>query len=331
MLEFLAFKHPMLVHLPVGAAILLPLALVAAQRPGRGIKPWWVTCRYLTLIGFFGTVVAMASGWLWARSLGLIPPGRLWAPHLANPTADQWLQVAFWKHQVAALASLVLGLSTLFAANRRRLEHQGLGLLPLLAGFLWCGASLTAGYYGGRMAHPLVTSSLSTSPVPAVAEAVDPEAEFPVRALDYGSLEPIQAEPVRSTTHGNRWIRVWVTPSGADAYREGKPLPPGAYAVMSSLEDRWGRPSFESGPLYMLETLADGKPSLTYYWPRVPEPKRGETGGQASAYWKGRNPNLETCMGCHVKGQAPLDERSSWKTPRRAKPGTDASGNAPTE
>ncbi len=315
--------------------MLLPLALIAAQRAGRGIKPWWVTCRYLAWAGLMGLACAMVSGWLWARELNLIAPGKLLAPHLLKPSAEQWLQVAIWKHQMAAIASAVLGLLTLMAAYRKRLEHQGLGLLALFFGLLWCGASLTAGFYGGKMTHPAMGLPMSSGPsqgTPAtVAEPADPEVDAPLRALDYGSLEPIQSEPVRSTTHGNRWIRVWVTPSGSDAYREGKPLPPGAYAVMTSLEDRWGRPSFENGPLYFLETLANGKPSLAYYWPRVPEAKRGETGGQASAYWRGNNPNLESCMGCHFKGQAPMDERSNWRAPRRIKPEGEASSSAPTE
>lgn len=333
MLEFLALKHPMLVHLPVAVALLLPLALLAAQRPGRGIKPWWVTCRYLAWTGLLGLVFAMVSGWFWARHLSLIAPGNLLAPHLLKPTPEQWLQAAVWKHQMAALASAFFGLLTLLAVYRKRLEHQGLGLMSLFFGLLWCGASLTAGFFGGKMAHPAISELAGGGPAsgsPAVLAAPpDPEADAPLRALDYNNLEPIQTEPVRSTSHGNRWIRVWVTASGSDAYRAGKPLPAGAYAVMSSLEDRWGRPSFESGPLYMLETLADGKPSLTYYWPRVPEAKRGETGGQASVYWRGKDPNLETCMGCHAKGQAPVEERSTWRAPRRMK--AEASGGMPTE
>ena len=331
MLDFLAFKHPLLVHLPVAAGLLLPLALVAAQRPGRGIKPWWTTCRYLAWAGVLGLFVAMLSGFLWARTLGLIPPGKFLAPHLLNPLPEQWLQVTIWKHQIAALTSLPLALITLWTTHRRRLEHQGLGLLALVSGFLCCGALLAAGYFGGKMTHPIPGTIPSQSAVALVPEATDPEVDVPVRALDFASLEPIQTEPVKSTTHGNRWIRVWVTPSGSDAYRAGKPLPAGAYAVMTSLEDRWGRPGFESGPLTMLETLANGKPSLTFYWPHVPEAKRGETNGQFSVYWRGQDPNLETCMGCHAMGQAPMDQRSNWRMPRRLKPESEAASTAPTE
>ena len=335
MLEFLALKHPMMVHLPVGVALLLPLALLAAQRPGRGIRPWTITCRYLAWTGLLGVGFAMVSGWLWARQQNLIAPGGFLAPHLLNPSAEQWLQVMIWKHQMAAIISAVLSLLTLMATYRKRLEHQGLGLVALFFGLLWSWSSVMAGFYGGTMTHPSLNPPIggrpSQGPLTAVIEATDPEADAPLRALDYGSLEPIQTEPVRSTTHGNRWIRVWVTPSGSDAYRAGKPLPAGAYAVMTSLEDRWGRPGFDSGPIYMLETLADGKPSLTYYWPRVPEAKRGETNGEASAYWRGKNPNLESCMGCHFWGQAPLDERSTWRTPRRPKSESEATSGAPTE
>lgn len=331
MLDFLAYKHPLLVHLPVAAALLLPLALVAAQRPGRGIKPWWITCRYLAWAGVLGLLLALLSGWLWARSQGLIAPGKFLAANLQKPLPEQWLQVAIWRHQVAAVTSLPLALITLWATHRRRLEHQGLGLLALFSGFLCSGALLTAGYFGGKMTHPVPGSVPTQTEAAVLPEAPDPEADVPVRALDFASLEPIQPEPVKSTAHGNRWIRVWVTPSGSDAYRAGKSLPAGAYAVMTSLEDRWGRPGFDSGPLTMLETLADGKPSLTYYWPRVPEAKRGETNGQAAVYWRGKDPNLETCMGCHAQGQAPLNQRSTWRMPHRPKTESEATSAAPIE
>ena len=102
----------MLVHLPVGVALLLPFALLAAQRSGRGIKPWWITSRYLDWAGLLGLACAMISGWFWARHLNLIPPGKFLAPHLLNPSAEQWLQVTLWKHQMAAITSVVLGLIT---------------------------------------------------------------------------------------------------------------------------------------------------------------------------------------------------------------------------
>ncbi len=339
MFDFIALKHPMLVHLPVAMALLLPLALIAAQRPGRGIKPWWITCRYLAWMGFLGLFPALLSGWLWARNLGLIAPGKFLAPFLSKATPDQWLQVALWKHQMAALTSLALAIITLTAMHRKRQDHQGLGIPALFFGLLWTGALLTTGFYGGKIAYPApdaaaVVDHPTTSTGTPPTQIDDPEADAPLRALNFESLEPFQSEPVKSTAHGNRWVRVWVTPSGMDAYREGKALPAGAYAVMNSFEDRWGRPSFETGPLYMLETLANGKPSLTYYWPHVPEAKRGETLGQARVYWRGKDPDLAACMSCHTSGQAgqaPVDQRSTWKIPRRTKPESEAATAAPTQ
>ncbi len=91
---------------------------------------------------------------------------------------------------------------------------------------------------------------------------------------------------------------------------------------MSTLEDRWGRPGFEQGPLYALETGADGKPRLTFYWPQVPEARRTETQGAASAYWRGDDARLASCASCHAEGAAPRKDRSVWGVPR--KPRTEA-------
>jgi len=143
-----------------------------------------------------------------------------------------------------------------------------------------------------------------------------------VRALNYLALRALHAEPVKSGPHGNRWIRVWVSPGAEQAYRAGEKLPAGALVVMSTLEDRWGRPGFEQGPLYALETGADGKARLTFYWPQVPEARRAETQGAASAYWRGDDPRLASCGSCHAEGPAPRKDRSVWVVPR--KPRTEA-------
>jgi hypothetical protein len=163
------------------------------------------------------------------------------------------------------------------------------------------------------------TLAVAKAPLPPPPPP-DAESETPIRALDHQRLAAMHLEPVKSPPHGNRWIRVWVTPSAAEAYAAGKPLPAGAIAVLSTLDDRWGRPGFDAGPLFTLEALPGGGHSLSFYWPRVPEARRGETGGQERVYWRGAAPGLQACMGCHANGIAPAQDRSQWKVPKRPKP-----------
>ena len=187
-LDWIAFKHPMWIHIPLACAVLSPLALLAAQRAGRGIRPWWTASRYLAWMGVLGLLPALVSGLLWARLLGFVPPGKL----LATKTAMDGLPR---HHQLWALAALGTGLLTLWAVHRKRQDHQGIGVLALFAGCLWAGASTMAGLYGGKMAHPMPGAAPTPAPVKA---ASDPEADLPIRYLDYGGLLPI----------GDAWARV---------------------------------------------------------------------------------------------------------------------------
>ncbi len=313
LMEWIAQKHPALVHVPVAVALLIPIPLLAAQRPGRGIRPWWTVCRFLAWSGFLGSLFALLSGFAWARQLGLLAPGVWLAPK------GEGLGALFRLHQILALSGLGLGLLTLWAVHRPRKDHQNIGFLALLLGLLWSGAFAGAGWVGGRMTHPASAPAPAPEPPPqAQAPAPDPEAEAPYRYLDYGSLEPVHEEPVKSPEHGGRWIRVWVTASGIEAYKAGNPLPAGAYAVMTSLEDRWGRPSVESGPLEALEASAEGRPIFTSYWPRVPAARQGETGGKARVYGRGQDPEVQKCAACHAQGLSDPSQRSAWKAPRRA-------------
>jgi hypothetical protein len=312
-MDWFSFNHYALVHLPVAAALLAPIALVASQRVGRGIRPWWTASRFVVLMGCLGILLSILSGYLLARRTGVLPAGLWLAPGAAGTSLPRL-------HQLLALASLALGLITLKAANRPRQDHQGIGVLPLLLGILWSGAVVCTGYFGGQMAHAQKSAStLPAVPAPALPPK-DPEAEAPLRALDYARLEPAHLEPVKSPPHGNRWIRAWVTPSAGEAYAAGRTLPAGTMVVLSTMEDRWGRPSYDSGPLYILETLPGGRTSLAFYWPRVPEARRGETGGADHVYWRSADPALKACLDCHNQGIAPARDRSQWKVPRRPKP-----------
>jgi len=318
-MDWIAHNHSVFVHVPVAVAVFIPLALISAQRAGRGIRPWWVTCRYLTWGGVLFSVVAVISGFLHSKELNLLAPGQFMAPRGVGEAA------VFRLHQLLGVSSLLLGGLTLKAVFRRREEHQGIGFLALMMGLLWASAILGTTWYGRKLTRPL-----APEPVPAKAEspvvpvqAADPEAKAPLRALDYLSLVPMHSEAVRNPLHGNRWIRVWVTPGAEEAYRASQKLPEGSLLVMSTVEDRWGRPSQESGPLYALETK-QGQPWFTFYWPQVPAGKRGEVGGATRVYWRGTDANLASCMACHSQGLALRRDRSSWVVPK--KPKVDASG-----
>lgn len=299
-LDWIAFKHPMWIHVPLACAILSPLALLAAQRRGRGIRPWWTACRYLAWMGVFGLLPALLSGLLWAHRLGFVPPGKL----LATKEA---LGGLVRHHQIWAAASLGLGLLTLLSVHRKRQDHQGIGLRALFFGCLWASATAMTGFYGGRMAHPMPGEPDLAIQAPKAAN--DPEAELPARYLDFGSLLPIGDAWARIPQHEGRWGRVWVTASGIEAYQAGRPLPPGAYAVMATAQDRTAQPGPDPGPLYGVEILADGAPKFTVYWAAVPEAEQPKFGGQDAVYWRTPDAQVRSCAACHAGGASEPAQR----------------------
>ena len=132
-------------------------------------------------------------------------------------------------------------------------------------------------------------------------------------------MEAIHGDPVKSTAHGGRWIRAWASPEAATAYRAGQALPLGAMVVLSSVEDRWGRPGPELGPLYILEAKASG-PELSFYWPRIPMDQRRQFGGDSRVYWHGNDSHLSACRTCHAQGMADSTGRSRWRASRAPVP-----------
>ncbi len=314
LLEFVAREHPAFVHIPLGLVAVLPLAMLASFHP-KHVRLWTGTSFFLALVGWLGSTAALFSGLIWGRQIALIPPKGFF-PLVA--TEKQVLQRILQVHEMAALSGFLIGGFCVWllwrswrqveahdgAAHRRhggrRFWERGVGAAPLLVGVLWLACWGLSGKLGGVM----VFGSEETNRAAAEADAAkhaDAEADLPIRALDYASLEPITPEPVRSKAHGNRWRRIWVTASGADAYQAGKPLPPGAYAVMSTFEDEKGKPSHEPGPLYMKETKADGSTAFAFYWPRVPEALRKDMENQDSVYWRSPDSHLAVCLGCHEK------------------------------
>jgi len=318
LIEFIAREHPAFVHIPLGLVAVLPLAMLASFHPRHG-KVLTGTSFFLAAIGWLASTSALFSGLVWGRQINLIQPSAF-LPVVANE--KQVLQRILQIHILAALAGFLIGGLCVFLLWRtwrrdfganasehrhhagRRFWERGVGAPALLVACLWLGCWGFSGKLGGIM----VFGSEETNRAAAEADKAkknDAEADLPIRALDYGSLEPAEAGPVRSRAHGDRWRRIWVTASGIDAYKAGKPLPPGAYAVMSTFTDEKGRPGTEPGPLYMKEVKADGSTAFAFYWARVPEALRKDFGNEDSAYWRSPDPKLATCLGCHEKGGAP--------------------------
>jgi hypothetical protein len=313
-MDWIALKHALLSHLPVAAGLLLPWALLASQRRGRGIRPWWMVSRYLGWSGLLGLLGAVASGLASGHLQGLFPAHRI----LPVPATGSGIDALLFRHFLLGGAAVLLGVGATWSMSRSRKDHESLGFLALVLGLIWSAALLLTGESGYRLAHPARIPAVAAVSLPAVVIPQiepDPETKAPLRALDYAALEAIQPELVKSPAHGGRWIRAWASPEAAAAYRAGQPLPQGALVVLSSVEDRWGRPGPDAGPLYALEMKASG-PSLTFYWPRVPLERRQGTGGESSIYWRGNEAHLDACRVCHATGMANPAKRSRWRPKR---------------
>ena len=319
LLELIAREHPAFVHIPLGLVAVLPLAMLASFHPRHG-RALTATSFFIGSIGWAASTIALFSGLLWGRQINLIAPSSF-LPVVASE--KQVLQRILQVHVLVAAAGFAVGGVCIFLLWRtwsrdfggsaegehrhragRRFWERGVGAPALLVSLIWLACWGFCGKLGGIM----VFGNEETNRAAAEAEKKkknDAEADLPIRALDYASLEPAEPAAVRSKAHGDRWRRIWVTTSGIDAYKAGKPLPPGAYAVMSTFADEKGRASTEPGPLYMKETKADGTTAFAFYWPRIPEDLRKDFGGEDSAYWRSPDPKLATCLGCHEKGGVP--------------------------
>lgn len=144
-LAWFANGHRWLVHLPAATALMIALPVLAAQRGGRGIRPWWTTCRYLAWAGFIGSALAVASGWLLAGNMGLLASGLGSAP---LPGLARLFRI----HEAGGFAALALGAACLRSLYRARQEHQGIGIATLLLALLWGACALAATYTGPFLA-----------------------------------------------------------------------------------------------------------------------------------------------------------------------------------
>ena len=121
---------------------MIPFPILAAQRGGRGIRPWWTTCRYLGWAGLIGSLAAVFSGLALGRFQGRMPLGALWG------AAEPGVGYLFRIHELGGAACLLLGALCLRSLYRNRQEHQGIGVPALLLGLVWCATALTTSYSG---------------------------------------------------------------------------------------------------------------------------------------------------------------------------------------
>ena len=292
LVDLFSREHPALVHVPLGLVVCLPIMMVAALR-SRYPQTWRRMAFRVGLLALAMSLLTLVSGLYWARLLSLIPAGA-WVPQVASQ--GQALQRTLRAHELCALAGWGVGAVSLLLLRKsyHEPEREGWTAVCLAATLAWAG---TWGYVG-KLGGVMVFGNAETNKAAAVAISAKKdaaEADLPIRALDYASLEPAQKAYFLSRAHGGRQARTWVTASGIDAFQAGRPLPTGAYAVLSTLQDAQGTP----GPLYMREVKADGSQAFAFYWPRVPEADRAGTGGEDYIYWRSPDKGVAACAGCH--------------------------------
>jgi hypothetical protein len=165
-LAWYASRHTWLVHLPAVCAFLLIFPAIAAQRGGRGIRPWWTTCRYLGWIGFVGAVLTVGSGLLSAWGRGLLD--QIGAASVVQPGLPHLFRI----HALGGAATLLLGGACLRSLYRKRQDYQGIGVPALLLAILW-GCAALGTVYTGRLLNgrsPAPARLLGTS-APTVVQA----------------------------------------------------------------------------------------------------------------------------------------------------------------
>lgn len=165
-ITWFAKEHPAMVHLPIAAALLLPLALLLSL--WRREESWLRTARFLAWAGLIGSGAALLSGLLWARRLDLIAPGGWLAK-----ASDGSLQSLLRSHQLLALAGIPLGVFTIAVLHKAKSSGAVIALLLSLA---WAGAWGSAGHWGGRMVFPELAP---TAPIKAEHQAKEGEMSAP--------------------------------------------------------------------------------------------------------------------------------------------------------
>ncbi len=162
--------HPALIHVPIAAALLMPVALLLHLRAKGEDLTWIRTAQFLAWMGLLGGVTALASGFLWGKKLGFIAHDA-WLAHSVG-TDPNALQSLLRTHQLLALGGAILGLCALWSVRRAR--SQGREVFAFLLSGAWALAWGMTGFWGGRMVFPetlpepppIEVSTSKTEPLP---------------------------------------------------------------------------------------------------------------------------------------------------------------------
>jgi hypothetical protein len=149
-------------------------------------------------------------------------------------------------------------------------------------------------------------TACSAAPAAAPAAVRDDGDRFgPLEVgADYRRYRRVTDLPYLSTVHGGRWVHVYISEVGADAYLRGSDIPVGTVVVKASWQpDAAGQPSSVAGPIFVMEKRAPGyAPDHGDWWFAIhwasPPPDR-RTGRAAPLYWRGTSARVDYCRDCH--------------------------------
>jgi hypothetical protein len=148
-----------------------------------------------------------------------------------------------------------------------------------------------------RADTPRADTPRADTPRADTPRAVDESRFGPLEVgADYRSYRKLTPEPFLSRVHGNRWVEVWVSEAGADAYLDGGAIPVGTVVVKASWSNEGGRPG-APGPIFVMRKEAPGYAPEHEDWYHAihwAEPDEG-----APLYWRGRSPKVAYCYDCH--------------------------------
>lgn len=178
-----------------------------------------------------------------------------------------------------------------------------IGLAAVGLALVSCGGK-TAPATGGA---PAEADSMDDEMAKSMAMSNEPDAFGPLDyGADYASYTKVNTEPVKSRTHGGRFVDTYVNDLGLAAYQdpaEEAALPEGTVIVKTSWETADGAPTDVAGPIFvMVKREAGFAPDHDDWWYAIqwaspPEKWEQKLGGPI--YWRTPSKKADYCWECH--------------------------------